>query len=138
MSVRRRKRGLRDETGAALAEYGLLLAGVALVSMLAVSVLGHKVGGLVGSVATMIPGSTQDLDAPVLVGKMLETETKDVNGDGVNEITFPLARVTHQNAGEERGDLVLNSSRLGQAMGMDTHDALHLYQQSTARDPFAD
>ena len=36
--MRKRKRGLRDETGAALAEYGLLLAGIAMVSMLACSV----------------------------------------------------------------------------------------------------
>ena len=131
------KRGLRDERGAALAEYGLLLAGIAMVSMLAVSVLGTKVGGLIGSVATMIPGNTEDLDAPVLVGKMLETETKDVNDDGVNEITFPLASVTHNNAGEER-KLEFDSSRLGQAMGMDKHDAFHLFQQSAAKDPFAE
>ena len=134
--MRTRKRGLRNESGAALAEYGLLLAGVAMVSMLAVAVLGTKVGGLIGSVATMIPGNTEDLDAPVLVGKMLETETRDVNGDGVNEITFPLASVTHNNAGEQR-NLDFDSSRLGQAMGMDKHDAFHLFQQSAAPDPFA-
>jgi len=133
--MRRTKYGRRYERGAALAEYGLLLAGIAMVSMLAVSVLGTKVGGLIGSVATMIPSNTEDLDAPVLVGKMLETETKDLNGDGVKEVTFPLATVTHNNAGDQR-NLGFDSSRLGQAMGMDKHDAFHLFQQSTAPDPF--
>lgn len=137
--MRMRRRGLRDERGAALAEYGLLLAGIAMVSMLAVSVLGTKVGGLIGGVATMIPGNTQDMDAPVLVGKMLETETDDINNDGVNEIIFPLGTVTDTNAATERpvgpnGEPL--PPRLGQAMGMDGHDASHLIQQGSGRNPF--
>ena len=51
MNVRRtrgsRVRGAdRRRQGAALAEYGLLLAGLTLASMVAVSVLGGKVGGI--------------------------------------------------------------------------------------------
>ena len=45
----------RRQRGAALAEYGLLVAGVTLASLVAVSVLGGKVGGLVASVATLLP-----------------------------------------------------------------------------------
>ena len=47
----------RREGGAALAEYGLLVAGITMASLVAVSVLGGKVGGLVASVATLLPGS---------------------------------------------------------------------------------
>ena len=96
--------------------------------------LGTKVGGLIGSVATMIPGITTDMDAPVLVGKMLETDTKDINGDDVLEITFPAGTVNHDNAGAERAEGL--ASRMGQAMGMDSHDASHLVQQGSGQNPF--
>ena len=71
MSIRRRK-DRRRESGAALAEYGLLVAGITMVSLVAVTVLGSKVGGLIGSVATLLPGAYTDQNAPVQVGQMLE------------------------------------------------------------------
>ena len=60
----RRTRNRRRESGAALAEYGLLVAGITMVSLVAVSVLGSKVGGLIGTVGTLLPGAYTDLNAP--------------------------------------------------------------------------
>ena len=48
------KKFIRDEKGAALLEYSLLAAGVALVSAAAVSVFGHKTNDMLGAVATVI------------------------------------------------------------------------------------
>ena len=80
--------GDRRRRGAALAEYGLLLAGLTMASMVAVSVLGGKVGGMIASVATLLPGATAQDNAPVQVGRLIETETTDANGDGVFEQTI--------------------------------------------------
>jgi Flp pilus assembly pilin Flp len=112
------KRG-RRERGAALAEYGLLLAGVTLVSLVAVSVLGGKVGGLIGSVATMLPGAFGQQNAPVAVGQLVETRTSQMNGDSTPEITLDATRMAHEAAGTQR---------LGVNLGIDEHDGVHLYQ----------
>ena len=52
MQGRRNRRADRRRQGAALAEYGLLLAGLTQSGMDAVSVLGGKLGGIIASVAT--------------------------------------------------------------------------------------
>ena len=65
MNARRTRQSDRRREGAALAEYGLLLAGLTLAAMVAVSVLGGKVGGMIASVATLLPGATAQDNAPV-------------------------------------------------------------------------
>ena len=130
----RRNRNPRRESGAVLAEYGLLLAGITMVSLIAVTVLGSKVGGLLGSVATLLPGAYTDQNAPVQVGQLIETRTEDVNGDGVKEIVVDSAAIA-----DEGGALVGNEPavpRLGQSMGLDGHDTSHLYQLGTKGNPF--
>ncbi len=129
-----RTRNRRRESGAALAEYGLLVAGITMVSLVAVTVLGSKVGGLIGSVATLLPGAYTDQNAPVQVGQMLETRTEDTNGDGVKEIVVDSSRIT-----DDGGGLVGNEPsvpRLGQSMGLDGHDTSHLYQLGGKSNPF--
>ncbi len=124
----------RREGGAALAEYGLIVAGVTMVSLVAVSVFGSKVGGLIGTSATMLPGAYTDQNAPVQVGQMMETRTVDANGDGVKEIVLDMARIA-----DEGGGLVGNEPavpRLGQSMGLDAHDTSHLYQLGTNQNLF--
>lgn len=53
--------------GAALVEYGLLVAGVALVTAVAISVFGHKVNDMVGTAASVLP-SSDDADTGVIAG----------------------------------------------------------------------
>lgn len=64
---------LREKKGAALVEYGLLIAGVALISAAGVSVFGHKTSDLVASVAAVLPGAHADDNAPIVSGKLIET-----------------------------------------------------------------
>ncbi len=134
-SVRtKRTRNRRREGGAALAEYGLLVAGVTMVSLVGVAVLGGKVGGLIGSVATLLPGAYTDQNAPVQVGQLLETRTEDSNGDGVKEIVVDASRIVDDGGGVVGREPSV--PRLGQSMGMDGHDTSHLYQLGTQGNPF--
>lgn len=133
MLSKRIKRDRRRESGAALAEYGLLVAGICMVCLVSVAVLGNKVGGMIGSVATLLPSAYNDMNAPVQVGSMIETKTIDTNGDGVKEIVMDAAGITDNNAlaGDEPA-----TPRLGQSLGLDGHDTSHLYQLGTQSNPF--
>lgn len=113
-------RAMRRQRGAALAEYGLLVAGLALSSMVAVSVLGGKVGGMIASVATLLPGASAEENAPVQVGKLIETQTTDANGDGIFE------QVISNQALEQNAQRPTN--RMGNALNMQGHEVGHLYQ----------
>lgn len=110
----------RRRQGAALAEYGLLVAGLALSSMVAVSVLGGKVGGMIAAVATLLPGASAEDNAPVQVGRLIETQTIDSNGDGVFEQVIS-GQALEQNAQRP-------TNRMGDALNMQGHEVGHLYQ----------
>jgi len=59
--------------GQGLVEYGLIIAGVALICAAAVSVFGHKTSDLISAVATILPGAHIDDNAPMVSGKLIET-----------------------------------------------------------------
>ena len=55
---------LKNKKGSALVEYGLLIAGVALVGAAAVSIFGHKTTDLIGATATVLaPADSDELRA---------------------------------------------------------------------------
>jgi len=110
----------RRRRGAALAEYGLLLAGLTMACMVAVSVLGGKVGGMIASVATLLPGQTAEDNATVQVGQLLNTTAIDVNGDGL------LEQVIDPNAIHEAATNGVGG--LGQSMGIQQSEVGHLMQ----------
>ena len=123
-------RMLRDRKGAALAEYGLLLAGITMVSLVAVSVLGSKVGGLVGAVATILPGAFAEQNAPVTVGELVETRSHDDDGDGITQQGIDMLGIVHSNN---------NTPRLGDQLGLANdggHSSSHLYQLGSDSNPF--
>lgn len=69
--------------GAALVEYGLLVAGIAVVALAAVAVLGNKVGDLFATSAAVLPGAHAGDNAPIATGQSISTS---VNSNG--EITI--------------------------------------------------
>jgi Flp pilus assembly pilin Flp len=69
----------RDRKGAALVEYALLVAGVALICLVAVALLGHKTNELVGAAAVTLPGAEAAENGPIAAGKLVETK-QDANG----------------------------------------------------------
>jgi pilus assembly protein Flp/PilA len=68
---------IRDKKGAALVEYGLLVAGVALVATAGVSILGHKTSDLVSAVAAVLPGAHEDDNGAIASGKLIETTSAE-------------------------------------------------------------
>lgn len=70
ISKRNRKRG------AALVEYGLLVAGVALTTAAAVSILGHKTNDLIGTVAGALPSSNESDVGQILGGRLIATQNE--------------------------------------------------------------
>ena len=68
---------LRNKKGQGLVEYGLIIAGVALICAAAISVFGHKTSDLIAAVATVLPGAHADDNGPILSGKLIETTGAD-------------------------------------------------------------
>lgn len=68
----------RDRRGQSLVEYGILVGGIALVSLAAVAVLGHKTTGLLGASAAVLPASHDEDAGPIFAGKLVQTT--QVNG----------------------------------------------------------
>src|SRR5437016_11944988 len=63
----------RNEAGAALVEYALIVAGVALIAAATVSVFGHKTNDMLATATAVLPGAHVDDNAPIVSGKVIET-----------------------------------------------------------------
>ncbi len=97
----------RGKRGSALVEYGLIVAGVALVGAVAVSVFGNKVGGIMGTAGGLLPGQTAADSGPIAVGKVIKTK----NDGGVINIDASAGNNIQDNFGiENPEDLVVDPS----------------------------
>ena len=81
------RRLLGDNRGAALVEYALIVAGVALIGAAAVSVFGHKVSDMLATAAAVLPGAHTDVNAPIVSGKTIETSPNSPGFDQGNSAT---------------------------------------------------
>ncbi|MGP0592829.1 Flp family type IVb pilin [Nitrospira sp. T9] len=90
---------LRSQAGAALVEYSLLVAGIALIGAAAVSLFGHKTSDMMAAVAAVLPGAHADDNAPIVAGKIIETSVD--NGPGGDAIALDIGGIV-ANAGTER------------------------------------
>ena len=66
---------INNDKGAALLEYALLAAGVALISAAGVSIFGHKTSDMITAVATVMPGAHADDNGPIVSGSLIETSS---------------------------------------------------------------
>lgn len=66
-----------NKKGQGLVEYGLIIAGVALVCAAAISMFGHKTNDLLAATAAILPGAHDDDNAPMMSAKLIETEVND-------------------------------------------------------------
>jgi Flp pilus assembly pilin Flp len=87
----------RCQKGAAMVEYSMLVAGVALISAAGVSVLGHKTNDMISTVAALLPGAHADDNGPIASGKFIET-TAAGDGPGIGVDAAGIATAV----GEER------------------------------------
>ena len=79
---------LRNKKGQGLVEYGLIIAGVALICAAAVSVFGHKTSDLIGAVASILPGAHADDNGPITSGKLIETTGADTGAIALDAATI--------------------------------------------------
>jgi len=96
--VRRLKKSQR---GAALVEYALIVAGVALIGAVAVSLFGHKVTDMLATAAAVLPGAHADDNAPIVSGKTIETSPNaqgtDQGGNAQTGIGLDVNAITQSN-----------------------------------------
>jgi pilus assembly protein Flp/PilA len=118
--LRLTQRLLKCKKGAALVEYSLLVAGVALIGAASVSIFGHKTNDMLAMVAAVLPGAHADDNGPIVSGKIIETGIGANNADGnaaaiglnVNAITGANGTVrlgTNVGAVGTRSSLVLEA-----------------------------
>ena len=111
--LRRIGRLVRNNRGAALVEYALIVAGVALIGAVAVSVFGRKVADMLGTAAAVLPGAHADDNAPIVSGKIIETSPNaqglDQGGNAQTGIGLDVNAITTAN----------RQPRLGNAVGSD-------------------
>jgi len=74
---------ISNKKGQGLVEYGLIIAGVALICAAAVSVFGHKTSDLIAAVAAVLPGAHDDDNGPLTSGKLIETTAATDDDTGI-------------------------------------------------------
>src|SRR5205085_4529603 len=74
----------RAKRGAALVEYGLIVAGVALVAAAAVSIFGHKTASIIGATAAILPGAQPDDNGIIDAGRVIATHHGDDGNITIN------------------------------------------------------
>ena len=95
------RRLLRNRKGAALVEYALIIAGVALIGAVAISIFGHKVSDMLATAAAVLPGAHADDNAPIVSGKTIETSPNaqgtDQGGNSQTGIGLDVNAITQAN-----------------------------------------
>lgn len=91
----------KTKRGAALVEYALIVAGVALIGAAAVAIFGHKVSDMLGTAAAVLPGAHAEDNAPIVSGKAIETSPNaqgvDQGGNSQQGIGLDVNAITQSN-----------------------------------------
>lgn len=95
-----------NKKGQGLVEYGLIIAGVALICAAAISVFGHKTSDLIAAVATIIPGAHAEDNGPLVSGKLIETTA----GTATNPIELDVAGIASNSNEARLGNNVLGGA----------------------------
>jgi len=114
--IRKNVQPKQRRKGAALVEYALLVAGVALIGAAAVSVFGHKASDMIGATAAVLPGAHSDDNGPMVSGKLIETGPTD-GTDVSNGISLNTGQIVTNSDTPRLGNNVL-----GTAGGTVSHD----------------
>ena len=86
-----------NKKGQGLLEYALILAGVALICLVAITMVGHKTNDLLAATATILPGAHGEGNSSLFSGRLIET----TGGGAASDTTLDLAAIT-ANKGTER------------------------------------
>lgn len=108
--VKLMRRLLGDKKGAALVEYALIVAGVALIGAVAVSVFGRKTTDMLATAAAVMPGAHAEDNAPIVSGKLIETSPnasgQDQGGNSQTGIGLDVTAITTANGKARLGNNV--------------------------------
>ena len=110
--IRRFSRFSRDDKGAALVEYALIVAGVALIAAATIAVFGHKTNDMLATATAVLPGSHVEDNAPIVSGKIIETSPNAPGldqGNSANGIGLDVNAITQDNG----------TNRLANSVGSD-------------------
>ena len=102
----------KDEKGAALVEYALIIAGVALIAAATISLFGHKTNDMLATATAVLPGAHVEDNAPIVSGKVIETSPNAPGldqGNSANGIGLDVNAITQSNG----------TSRLANDVGSD-------------------
>jgi len=102
----------RDDKGAALVEYALIIAGVALIAAATISLFGHKTNDMLATATAVLPGAHVEDNAPIVSGKVIETSPNAPGldqGNSANGIGLDVNAITQSNG----------TSRLANDVGSD-------------------
>ena len=101
---------LANKKGQGLVEYGLIIAGVALISAAAISTFGHKTSDLIGATAAILPGAHADDNGPLVSGSLIETAGQDgTDPSATNGITLGFADIAANSGTARLGVNVIGS-----------------------------
>ena len=99
---------IRNKKGAAMVEYALLVTGIAVVAVAAVSILGHKTSDLIAIAAAIIPGVNIDDNDEIVSGALIETAPNAAGALAVDVdeiVARSLSERLGNNLGYTPGDL---------------------------------
>ncbi len=100
----------KNRKGQAAVEYAVLLVAILIVSIAAISVIGHKTADLFGLAAVVLPGSHDEDNGPIFSGQLIETTPADVALPIVVDLDAILAAT---------GDNRIDNNVTGNAWGND-------------------
>jgi pilus assembly protein Flp/PilA len=106
------RRLVNEKKGAALVEYALIVAGVALIGAATISVFGHKTNDMLATATAVLPGAHVEDNAPIVSGRVIETSPNAPGLDQGNSATgigLDVNAITQANG----------SSRLANDVGSD-------------------
>ena len=107
----------RNDRGAALVEYALIIAGVALIAAATISIFGHKTNDMLATATAVLPGAHAEDNAPIVSGRVIETspnapgldQGNSANGIGLDVNAIIEANGTSRLANDVASDGTLTS-----------------------------
>ena len=86
---------LKNKKGQSLVEYGIIIGGVALVSLAAVALLGHKTNDIIATVTAVFPGAHADDQGVIVSGKLVNTINDPTAGGIILNTSTPGSIATN-------------------------------------------
>lgn len=117
----RKLNSFKNRRGQGLVEYIIIVAAVAMISLVAVSVFGHKVADQYAIGAGMLPGAHGDDNAPIATGFFAGT-TEDASGNVIANGRVSWSDIASSDADGDDG-LANNVVVAGTAAGATEGDA---------------